>query len=74
MKTLTSGRTSAPAGPAMSAPSRRTRFASPGSIPTSSRWPPSSASTSTSTRATFVPKRTSSRSFDVRHDRAVQPK
>jgi hypothetical protein len=73
--TLTSGRASAVARLSTGLPSTRMCFASPGWKPTSMRCPPSAPASSTTTLATpSPPRRTSSRSFEVRGERAVQPK
>ena len=52
----------------------RAASARPGWKPTASSWAPVGVARSTSTRAAPAPKRTTSRSFVVRHERPVQPK
>ncbi len=74
MKTLTSGRASSVDRLFTALPSTRRRLASPGWNPASMRWAASSSRVSITTRATVAPRRTSSRSFEVRGDAPVQPK
>ena len=73
-KTETSGRAAASVRRSTGAPSTCRRFASPGSKPTVMRCASPSRSASSSSRATPAPKRTTSRSFAVRHERPVQAK
>ena len=71
-KTATSGRASQSVSRSTGAPSARSRFGSPGWKPTLTAWPRRSSSASSSSRVSDAPKRTTSRSFAVRHERPVQ--